>query len=147
MVESEHNIPVLINQFIATVGTDEQASNTYTDELSSLITTNQLSLLQFIQFLGPTLTSETDLIRSKSVQCLSFTIKKLDLEKLSKHDVNVLIDFYIYKIKDDQLSLQFGLIGISYLVECKGFLTSYIEKVLTVLEKEYQPKKLLAKYS
>lgn len=87
MVESEHNIPVLINQFIATVGTDEQASNTYTDELSSLITTNQLSLLQFIQFLGPTLTSETDLIRSKSVQCLSFTIKKLDLEKLSKHDV------------------------------------------------------------
>lgn len=145
MVESEHNIPVLINQFIATVGTDEQASNTYTDELSSLITTNQLSLLQFIQFLGPTLTSETDLIRSKSVQCLSFTIKKLDLEKLSKHDVTVLIDFYIYKIKDDQLSLQFGLIGISYLVECKGFLTSYIEKVLTVLEKEYQPKKLLAK--
>ncbi|RCK54927.1 DNA repair/transcription protein MET18/MMS19 [Candida viswanathii] len=146
MVESEHNIPVLINQFIGTAGTDEAAADTYTTELSSLITSNQLTLLQFIQFLGASLTSATDGIRSKSVQCLSETVGKLDTGKLSRHDVAVLLDFYSVKIRDDTAaSVGHALAGVRYLCGCAGFVSTYVEKVLGVLEREYAPKKHVAK--
>ncbi|EMG46162.1 hypothetical protein G210_3607 [Candida maltosa Xu316] len=144
MVESEHNIPVLINQYIAAIGNDEEATKTYINELSSLLGTNQLSLREFIQYLGPTLTGEA-VIRSKSIQCLSNTISNLPTTTLTKYDINVLIDFLLMKF-DDELSIVHALHGINYLIQCHQFIPSLnVEKILNKLLLNYNPKKHLAK--
>lgn len=144
----EHNIPILINQYIAaSSGNDEEAVSNYIFELSNLISNDELSLLQFIQHLGPSLTSDKDSIRSKSIECLSKTIISLSDSKLTKQDINVLIEFLLNKLIDnDQICLQYSLMGINSLICKKNFLgDTNIEKILQQLYKNYDPKKNLAK--
>ena len=91
-LESIHDIPTLINQFIASAD-DSDVSITYSKELAELIEKDEMTLLKFIQSLGPNLTSDSDLIRSKSIQCMSESLKCLNVNKLSKQDINVLFEF------------------------------------------------------
>ncbi len=57
-------------------------------------------MLQFIQGLGPILTSESELARSKALECLATTLEEVDPAVISKQDVSVLIDFLIAKLDD-----------------------------------------------
>ncbi|KAG7661542.1 uncharacterized protein J8A68_004911 [[Candida] subhashii] len=142
---SEHNIPTLINQYIASVGSDSDTTSLYVDELVQLIESDQLTLLQFISNLGPTLTSDLDLIRSKGIQCLNSTLSKVNRGKLSKQDINVLIEFLLNKF-DDKLSLQYTLNTISILISMNNFIASVnLLKILNHLLDKYDPKKNLAK--
>ncbi|KAF6072591.1 Dos2-interacting transcription regulator of RNA-Pol-II family protein [Candida albicans] len=106
---SEHNIPILINQYIA-------ASSGMTK-------------------------------KRKSIECLSKTIISLSDSKLTKQDINVLIEFLLNKLIDnDQICLQYSLMGINSLICKKNFLgDTNIEKILQQLYKNYDPKKNLAK--
>ena len=141
----EHNIPILINQYIAaSSGNDEEAVSNYIFELSNLISNDELSLLQFIQHLGPSLTSDKDLIRSKSIECLSKTIISLSDSKLTKQDINVLIEFLLNKLIDnDQICLQYSLMGINSLICKKNFLgDTNIEKFYNNCIKIMIPKRI-----
>lgn len=143
--ESVHSIPTLINQFIATVDSGDSASDTYARELASLIGSQQLSLLQFIQNLGPSLTSDSDLVRAKGLSCLSSTLDLLQGTALSKQDINVLVDFLLNKL-DDKPCLKNVLAAINHLIQFKNFLASNnLEKILNKVLAEYDPKKNLAK--
>jgi DNA repair/transcription protein MET18/MMS19 len=144
-IESVHSIPTLINQFIATVDSGDNVSETYAQELAQLIGSKQLSLLQFIQNLGPSLTSDSDLVRSKAVSCLSSTLNLLSSSALSKQDINVLVDFVLSKL-DDKSCLKNVLTALNHLIQFKNFLASNnLEKILNKILTEYNPKKNLAK--
>lgn len=143
-----HDIPTLINQFLAT-GNDDQlfTYKRYSDELSQLIMVDDLSLLQFIQFLGPDLTSDNDLVRIKAVQCLSETFQALDKAKLSKQDIQVLIQFFLAKF-EDKVCLIHILKSLSTIISYNNFKPSINEnfiQLLTSLLEKYDPKKNLAK--
>ncbi|KAK6455791.1 RNAPII transcription regulator C-terminal-domain-containing protein [Scheffersomyces xylosifermentans] len=148
MVESIHNVPTLISQYIATVDTDDQIANAYTEQLAELIVEDELSLLEFIQSLGPTLTSDTDALRSKSMHCLTSTLEHLNgSPKLSRQDINVIIDFLLSKL-DDKASLQWVLSSLQSLVGFKNFnpgLNQNLKRLLNAILSDYDPKKNLAK--
>ncbi|KAK6462187.1 Dos2-interacting transcription regulator of RNA-Pol-II-domain-containing protein [Scheffersomyces coipomensis] len=147
---SVHSIPTLINQFIATVDKEDEpeACQVYSQELSNLINQDELTLLGFIQNLGSSLTSDSDNLRTKSVQCLSSTLGYLvDSTKLSKQDINVLVDFLLSKF-DDKVCLQYVLGSVNYLIQFKNFIPSLndnLKKIFIRLLKGYDPKKNLAK--
>ena len=109
-----------------------------------MISNDELSLLQFIQHLGPSLTSDKDLIRSKSIECLSKTIISLSDSKLTKQDINVLIEFLLNKLIDnDQICLQYSLMGINSLICKKNFLgDTNIEKIYNNCIKTMIPKRI-----
>ncbi|KAK7684773.1 hypothetical protein QCA50_012015 [Cerrena zonata] len=98
--ESIHDIPMLINQFLATADDESLVYKRFSQELAQLIANGELSLLQFIQNLGSSLTSDNDLIRIKSVQCMTSTFQDLDKSKLSKQDIHVVLQFFIAKFDD-----------------------------------------------
>lgn len=133
-------IPTLINQYIATSGVDDIAS-TYISELSQLLLNKSFTLLQFIQYLGPYLTSDDGLIRAKAVQCLSETLPGLEL---SRQDITVLVGFFLDKLtnSDDKFSLLYILNGLNALVQMRQF--NGPEIILKALL-NYEPKKSLSK--
>lgn len=143
-----HDIPTLINQFLATADDDQLLTyKRYSDELSQLIMSDELSLLQFIQFLGPDLTSENDLVRSKAVHCLSETFQALNKAKLSKQDIQVLIQFLIAKF-EDKICLIHILRSLSTIISFNNFKPSINDnynQILSTLLEKYDPKKNFAK--
>ncbi|CAI5758383.1 unnamed protein product [Candida verbasci] len=132
------NIPVLINQYIA-LDDDDLDKKGYIDDVTRYINTEQLTLLQLIQYLGPFLTDERDLIRSKSLSLLSYSLNGINT--LSRQDINVLIDFYLNKFDD---STKFVLQGLSSLINFNNYLPINTDKILNKLL-DYDPKKHLAK--
>ncbi|RLV93826.1 DNA repair/transcription protein MET18/MMS19 [Spathaspora sp. JA1] len=142
MTQSIHDIPTLINQYIATTTDEVTTNNPYISELVTLITTDELTLLQFVSSLGKSLTSDMDLIRSKSMSCLSQVLAGLPPSKLTRQDVGVLVDFVLVKL-DDKLSLPFVLQGLNSLVQMNQF--NHGTKVLNGLISGYSPKQNLAK--
>lgn len=145
-LESIHDIPTLINQFIASAD-DSDVSITYSKELAELIEKDEMTLLKFIQSLGPNLTSDSDLIRSKSIQCMSESLKCLNVNKLSKQDINVLFEFLLAKF-EDIFCLGHILSSLNSLILFKNFIfgmNNNVEKLLTNILNNYDPKKHLAK--
>lgn len=150
-MDIEENIPILISQFISTDVTEgsEADSRRFSREIAQLIENNKLSLLQLIQYLGSSLTSDNDIIRCKALKCLSSTLEHLiDLKmtgKLSKQDISVLIEFLCNKF-DDKVCLQEVLINLNQLIYFNNFLPSLnSDLLLNSLIKSYNPKQFLAK--
>lgn len=151
-----HDPATLINQFIAltTVETTQidgvNQGSEFTAILAELISEGKLTLLEFIQLLGPTLTSDNDAIRSKAVNCLSstlITLKQNDTFNLSMKDINVLIDFLLSKF-DDKPSLQYSLQLIDSLVLSKNFkptANDNLQRILKLLKEQYTPRSHLAR--
>lgn len=141
-----HNVPVLISQYVAAVGNNnDDVSQNYVSEIVDLFTANQLTLLQFVQHLGPTLTSDNEVMRSRGMQFLSSVLGRLPVGHLSRQDVGVMIDFLMNKF-DDKLSLIHALNGINTLINCKHYAASFnTEKLLNKLLNGYEPRKNLAK--
>lgn len=145
-LESIHDIPTLINQFIASAD-DSDVCITYSKELAELIEKDEMTLLKFIQSLGPNLTSDSDLIRSKSIQCMSESLKCLNVNKLSKQDINVLFEFLLAKFEDIYCLVHI-LSSLNSLILFKNFIfgmNNNVEKLLTNILNNYDPKKHLAK--
>ncbi|KAG7194314.1 uncharacterized protein KQ657_004526 [Scheffersomyces spartinae] len=147
-----HDPATLIHQFIAltTIEDGSNTANEFTLILGELITEGKMSLLEFIQLLGPTLTSDKDSVRSKAVHCLSSTLTNLEpnTATITMKDVNVLIDFLLSKF-DDNPSLQYCLRLIDSLIVSKNFKPSAndnLQKILQRLNKQYYtPRSHLAK--
>ncbi|CUM64349.1 uncharacterized protein PRCAT00001951001 [Priceomyces carsonii] len=136
----------LISQYIASAN-DEISSNPYAVGLSEMMARDEMSLLELIQQLGPNLTSDKDLIRSRAISCLVDTLKELKQLKLSRHDINVLLDFFLAKM-EDQNSVQQALSGLKTIMEFKTFhpkLNDNLLRILEVLLKSYEPRKYLAR--
>ncbi|ODV66994.1 ARM repeat-containing protein [Hyphopichia burtonii NRRL Y-1933] len=145
--ESIHDIPMLINQFLATADDESLVYKRFSRELAQLIANGELSLLQFIQNLGSSLTSDNDLIRIKSVQCMTSTFQDLDKSKLSKQDIHVVLQFFIAKF-DDKVCLIHILQGLNSIILFNNFIPSIngnYNLLLTTLLEKYDPKKSLAK--
>lgn len=146
--ESIHDVPTLINQFLATADDDDNhVYERYSHELSELILNDELTLLQFIQNLGPTLTSDNDTLRPKSVQCLASTLHKLNPSKLSKHDIQVLVQFLIAKF-DDKICFIYILQSLNSIIKYNNFVPSINQNFIQVLKSlndQYDPKNHLAK--
>ncbi|CUM51278.1 uncharacterized protein AC631_02481 [Debaryomyces fabryi] len=145
-LESIHDIPTLINQFIASAD-DSDVSINYSKELAELIESDEMTLLKFIQSLGPSLTSDSDLIRLKSIQCMAETLKCLKVNKLSKQDVNVLVEFLLAKFEDIYCLVHI-ISSLNSLILFKNFIfgmNNNVEKLLTNILNNYNPKKHLAK--
>lgn len=137
---------VLINQYIVAVDDNDTVAKEHARTLGDLIASQALSLVEFIQFLGPHLTSDTDLARAKAVACLADTLDFLSQSpRVTRHDIAVLLDFLISKL-DDPPSVENALIALSILVRCVNFRSlECTPKVLDALRKQYDPRKCLAR--
>ncbi|KAI5959486.1 uncharacterized protein KGF55_005314 [Candida pseudojiufengensis] len=138
---SSTSVPILINQYLASIGNDDEIARTYVNDIIHLLETKKLTLLQLIQNLGSSLTSDNDLIRAKSIQLLSETVGGT---QLSRQDINVMIDFLLNKF-NDKLSLLYSLQGINSLMSQKYYLSSNNEKILNKILNDYDTGKNLAK--
>ncbi|KAM9895332.1 hypothetical protein OXX79_008152, partial [Metschnikowia pulcherrima] len=138
---------VLINQFIAAAASDGDSA-VFSAELSQLLSSKTISLLSFIQSLGPTLTSESTTARAHATHCLASTLAALgDAPALSVQDVSVLVQFLLAKLDDEKLTLHV-LSALSSLVGFKNFKANVNGNLLQVLQKVaelYEPRKHLAK--
>ena len=138
---------VLINQFIAAAASDGDLA-VFSAELSQLLSLKTISLLLFIQSLGPTLTSESTTARAHATHCLASTLAALgDAPALSVQDVSVLVQFLLAKLDDEKLTLHV-LSALSSLVGFKNFKANVNGNLLQVLQKVaelYEPRKHLAK--
>lgn len=141
-------LPPLITQFITSCEDPEkQFGSTYSSKIADLITSNDISLLVLIQNLGDKLTSDDDIERSKSIHCLCSTLENLPSNKLSKQDVNVMVEFFLGKF-DDKPSIRFILKSLSILASFNGFnpsLNDNLTKILNKLVDDYDTSKHLAK--
>ena len=134
-----------ISQYIAS--TDEEDGRPFSRSLASILSLRSSTLLQFIQGLGPILTSESELARSKALECLATTLEEVDPAVISKQDVSVLIDFLIAKLDDTTCVLYVlrALITIIKLSSFKPSVNGNLEKVIAALFTKYDPRKHLAK--
>lgn len=136
----------LISQYIASseaLGDSKKCC----DSLVELMVNKKLSLLEFIQHLGPSLTSDNDLIRLKSITCLVEVLDNLNGQVLTKQDVNVLLDFLIVKVEDKHCLFSV-LRGLRILVKFNSFIPSVNDnllKLINALLLKYDPRKNLAK--
>lgn len=141
------SVDTLINQFIA-VAADEGDTSEFSSKLAELVATKNLSLLELIQTLGPSLTSDDVYIRSHSVHCFTATLNKIATSgNLSKQDVCVLVQFLSAKLDDEKVSLHV-LNGLGSLVLSKAFiphLNDNVETLLKAVTSKYEPRKHLAK--
>lgn len=93
---SADDTSTLVNQFIASVASSGEASEVAAGKIADNLASGSLSLLQFIQVLGPTLTSEDLSTRTYSLHCLSTTLRLLKKKvNLTNQDVNVLLQFLV----------------------------------------------------
>lgn len=140
------DIGTLVSQFIAS-GDDKEVSKEYVKKAIGLVENNDLTLLEFIQGLGPTITSESDMTRAAGMQFLAETLSGLSSTRLSKQDVNVFFEFLLSKL-DDKSCLIHTLHGILSLIKSKNFIfgmNNNIQSILSYLLDKYNPRLHLAK--
>lgn len=147
MPESPHVPSVVVSQFLAS--DSDSNPGQYPVILADLIESKELSLLQFIQVLGPHLTSDSDLIRPRAIQCLAETLKQIQTsttlkQVLSRQDVGVLLQFLISKF-DDSVCLIYVFQTLSTLVQFSTFHRSLLPDLLQAVVDKYNPKSHLAK--
>lgn len=136
---------VLINQYIAT-----DDGTPYVDQLADKLVSKDLSLLQFIQQLGPTITNDNPTIRVKAVELLGAVLELMQQRLLpqgvlSKQDVVVLLEFLLMKF-DDKQCLEAVLIALEKLCKLPQFIPALCSsKVLTAIQSKYNPRSHLAK--
>lgn len=137
---------VLVNQFIA-AATSEGSTAEFSKRLALLLTEKSLSLLNFIQVLGPSLTSEDVSLRVIAIQCFAETLSETDTVIITKQDVGVLLQFISVKLEDEKLTLH-TLNALTSLVKAKNFIphvNDNLKTLLNTLENVYDPRKHLAK--
>lgn len=149
MAESIHDPPTVVSQYIActTDSQDPLASKTYSDVLADLLHTKELTLLRFIQVLGPYLTSESELIRSKSIQCIADTLEgllSLDPRILSRQDLTVMSEFLVAKF-DDGGSVQYIFRALRCLCQLPLQPRLLANDIMTALVDRYNPRQHLSK--
>ncbi|CAH6720934.1 DNA repair/transcription protein Met18p/MMS19 [[Candida] jaroonii] len=141
-------LPPLITQFITSCEDPEKDFGaTYSSQIANLISNDEISLLVLVQNLGDKLTSDDDIERSRSIHCLSSTLDNLPPNKLSRQDVNVMVEFFLGKF-DDKPSIRFILKSLSILISFNGFnpsLNDNLTKILNKLVNDYDTSKHLAK--
>lgn len=137
---------VLVYQYIA-ASTSGDSTSDYSSQLAQLWSGKTLSLLQFIQTLGPTLTSEDVSTRVISLQCFANTLAEVDSAVISKQDVGVLLQFLTSKLEDEKLSSS-TLNALASLVKAKNFIphvNNNLKDLISAVIKDYDPRKHLAK--
>lgn len=142
------DIATLVNQYIASVASTGELAKQVAQEIADKLADGSLTLLQLIQALGPTLTSDDPTTRSFSVQCLSSTLEQLvNKVHLTNQDVNVLLQFLVKKLEDEKLTLH-TLAALTSLVQFKKFLPRVNDSftlLISAITKVYEPRKHLAK--
>ncbi|OBA19875.1 ARM repeat-containing protein [Metschnikowia bicuspidata var. bicuspidata NRRL YB-4993] len=138
---------VLINQFIAAAASEGDLE-LFSAELAGFLANKSVSLLLFIQALGPTLTSESTATRTHATHCLAATLSAMDdATFLLMQDVSVLLQFLLAKLDDEKLTVHV-LNALSSLVGFKHFRPNVNGNLIQLLEKIsdlYEPRKHLAK--
>lgn len=136
-----------ISQFIGAVASGDDVSVS-SQKIADSIATRSASLLELIQALGPTLTSDDTTTRTYAVHCLASVLSHENLQAvLSKQDVGVLLQFLVSKLEDEKLSI-YVLQALDLLVKCKNFIPSLnnsLETLLKAVLDHYEPRKHLAK--
>lgn len=136
---------VLINQYIAADNGDVFAT-----QLSEQLSTKELSLLQFVGQLGPTITSDHTQTRVKAVQLLTTVLNNLKTSGppplvISKQDVSVLGDFLLMKF-DDKSCLDQAMAGLAILAQFPQFVASLAcPKIIEAIKSKYDPRSHLAR--
>lgn len=145
---SADDTSTLVNQFIASVASSGEASEVAAGKIADNLASGSLSLLQFIQVLGPTLTSEDLSTRTYSLHCLSTTLRLLKKKvNLTNQDVNVLLQFLVKKLEDEKITAH-TLAALTSLIQFKKFLPRANDSLInltTALTNMYDPRKHLAK--
>lgn len=144
--KSIHDVGTLINQFIAS-SEDELRSRIYSREIAISIEGKNVSLLDFVHELGPSITSENNKVRLEAVHCMADTISALDEKVLLKQDVAVFIDFLLNKIEDIP-SLPYVMAALISIVSCANFVYNSNDKAISIIgaiKEHYEPRKHLAK--
>lgn len=139
------DVNTIISQFCTF--SDDPNSKKYATEVSQLITDDKLSLLQFIQLLGSKITSVNDDDRVRGILCLAEVIGLLPPAKLSKQDINVLIDFLKTKFTDKPCFANVNK-ALTNIVKCNSFnpkLNDNLFNLLKLVAEQYDLANFLAK--
>lgn len=145
-MSSSEEPSVLVYQFIAAAASDGSTSE-FSGRLALLMNKRSLTLLKFIQLLGPTLTSEDVSPRVISLSCFAETLAQVESAIISKQDVGILLQFLSLKLEDEKLTAH-TLNALQSLVRAKNFIPHMNENLQTLLQtliKTYDPRKHLAK--
>lgn len=143
-MDSVDDVSTLINQFIAAAAADGDFG-VFSLQIATLLAGN-VSLLQFIQSLGPSLTADDTMTRSHALHCLAATLPQGGA-KFTRQDVNVLLQFLVNKLEDEKLTVHV-LNALATLVQLKTFLphiNDNLSTLLSALLAQYEPRKHLAK--
>lgn len=147
-MSSSETVLTVINQFITASAIENGNVDQPAKSIALMMADGKLSLLQFIQALGPTLTSDDTATRTHSLHCLSATLEALaDSVRLSSQDVNILLQFLVNKLEDERLVLHV-LSALCSLVKFSKFLPHVNDNFKTLassLISAYQPRKHLAR--
>lgn len=143
------DVGILITQFVS-AEPEYPSFSRFSGAIANLINNDSLSLLQFIQLLGPRITSTDDEERARSVHCLTESLHELhsiNPKKLARQDVNVMMEFYLSKF-DDLQCFKYIIQGCYYLINFTGFspnANDNLSKLLSNVLHHYDSSKLLAK--
>ncbi|EGV63050.1 hypothetical protein PSN45_004680 [Yamadazyma tenuis] len=127
----------LITQFVTFSGAeDSENAAKYASSLADLISTNKLSFLQFIQLLGSRITSSIDEDRTKGMRCLAAVLHEITSSSsaLSKHDINVLVDFLLTKFSDKPCFADV-IKALTNILHAKAFSPSLNDNLVKILRK------------
>ena len=136
----------LVHQFVAAAASENPTADIAL-RLALLLDLRDLPLLEFVEVLGPTLTSDDVGLRVVAVRCLAETLARLLAAVISKQDVSVLVQFLTAKLEDEKLSA-YTLNALASLVRVCTFVPSLkgdLDALLARLCSSYDPRKHLAR--
>lgn len=136
----------LIDQFVAAATCAEPTAD-FAQGLALLLTGHSLTLLNFIQHLGPILTADDVTSRLVALRCLDETLAATENGVLSEQDVDVLLQFVSAKLEDEKLTA-YTLSTLTTLASSENFLphvNNNLVSILNMLTRLYEPRKHLAK--
>lgn len=129
-----------ITHFLAQQDKQEEIAQ----KIASSIEKKELKLLDLVKSLGDYLTADDDAIRAKSLHCLSLVLDFMSKSILSKHDIDVLYQFFNSKF-DDVKCLKEIMFGIDTLINMEEFAANdHLADILTKFSDVYNPKQHLA---
>lgn len=97
------------------------------------IQSKKIDVAEFVEELGPALTSQTVEIRAKGTRMLSDTLNSLPVDFLNETQLNFITSFYCDRLKDHHSVIPAVILGILVISKMKNLPENSCVKLLTIM--------------
>lgn len=97
------------------------------------IQSKKIDVAEFVEELGPALTSQTVEIRAKGTRMLSDTLNSLPVDFLNETQLNFITSFYCDRLKDHHSVIPAVILGILVTSKMKNLPENSCVKLLTIM--------------